>query len=179
MYRRHKPAFIILEIAGLIILLSALTPLFSDAYCSFLAGWADLVTPSDLIIQAQDSVFLISLKDWPAAMSLYSLPFLGGLILILSLLLVTPGIDWKKRPLYLVTGIMCSITLQVISLVVIGLLAYFNVDRWAGRSIAALFISVGIDLFPVIVWAAISYRYWWPVFSRPDTYNSAADAGKG
>jgi hypothetical protein len=178
MYGRHRLLFFFLEVTGLILLLAALFPYIAGPYASSVARLADITTPSSIIIQAQEDTFLIFLKGYPLPSSLHALPFFGGFILLLALVLFTPGIPVKKRPVYLVVALSCSIAIQVVSLAAIGLIAYFNAERWLGRSIATLFLSIGIDLFPVLIWAIVSYKYWLPVLYHPGLPESISTGGE-
>ncbi len=164
MLRNNRLLRFILEVAGLIITLSALIPFLSEPYCRLVAGVADFIAPADLAVTAEKTFFSIFARAQRSPMTLHSMPFIGGFFLLLALLLVTPGIPLRKRPVYLAVGLVASLLLQVVTLVVVGWLGTSSIGSWLGLSIATLFLSIGIELFPVLIWLAISYRFWVPFF---------------
>jgi hypothetical protein len=71
-----------------------------------------------------------------------------GLLLTIALVAATPGLSWKRRLLFSVIAAAVTFLLQILSVVITSLT--FN---------TLLFVVVS-DLFPPLLWAFFSFRYW-------------------
>ncbi|MFC1958449.1 hypothetical protein ACFLV6_00795 [Chloroflexota bacterium] len=144
----------------LILLFSILLPFIDEGYADLLSAASDVLAPSNIRITALDNIILINFRADLRPLALYSLPLQGGLVLITSLVMATPGLTVIQRVMCTVAAVVLTFALHVVTLVVIGL--GMNLSRWALRPLAILFLSIGIDLFPVLIWTALSAKYWWP-----------------
>ena len=146
----------VVKVFVLILIFSSFWPFVAPGYANLLATASNGISPSSISITAVDSNIVIQHQMAPEPLSLRSLPFQAGLLLLLALIIATPGIRLRQRLLYLAIGAIVSFALHIASILVIGL----NVR--ALRPLIVLFASIGIDLFPILVWIALSARYWWP-----------------
>lgn len=152
---RRKLIIFIVKVLVLILIFSSFWSFVAPGYTSLLVAATNAVAPSSIRMAADDSVVVIfSVGQAPAA--LHSLPFQAGLLLLLALILATTGIKLKQRLLYIVVGAVLTFVIHIISVLIMTI----NVRNM--RPLVVLFASVGIDLFPVLIWAVLSAKYWWP-----------------
>ena len=153
----QRRALIFIAKAFLIILVfSAVWPFIIDSYASWLASATDVVAPSSIKIIADEGLIFTYFKDDSSPLILYSLPFQGGFLLVIALIIATPGIKIISRLISMFLSAIIIFALQIVTLLVVSL------NRWAVAPVAVLFLSIGIDLFPVLIWLALSAKYWWP-----------------
>jgi len=159
---QRKLLIFVVKVFVLILIFSSFWPFIAPGYTSLLVAVSNGVAPSSISMTAIDSLITIESTEEPIAVSLRSLPFQAGLLLLLALIIATPGLKLRQRLKYIVIGAILTFALHVVSLLIMS----SNVR--AMRPLVVLFASVGIDLFPVLIWAALSARYWWPAF-RPSS----------
>lgn len=159
----RKLIIFIVKVLVLILILSVLWYFLAPGYTSLLVSATDALAPSSIIMWASDSSIIIrAVGQAPAA--IHSLPFQAGLLLLLALIIATPGIKVRQRLIYIVIGAVLTFVLHIVSVLIMTI----NVRNI--RPLVVLFASVGIDLFPILIWAVLSARYWWPgrgVFQQP------------
>ena len=152
---RRKLLIFVVKVFVLILIFSSFWSFVAPGYTSLLVAASNGVAPSSISMTAVDSSIVIhSVGQTPAA--LRSLPFQAGLLLLLALIIATPGLKVRQRLQYIVIGAILTFALHIASVIIM------SVNVRAMRPLVVLFASVGIDLFPVLIWAALSAKYWWP-----------------
>lgn len=159
---RRRLLIFVVKVFVIILIFSSFWPFVAPGYTSLLVAATNGVAPSSISLMATDSTIIIHSEVQPASVSLHSLPLQAGLLLLLALIIATPGLKLRQRLKYIVIGAILTFALHIVSLLIMS----SNVR--AMRPLVVLFASVGIDLFPVLIWAALSARYWWPAF-RPSS----------
>jgi hypothetical protein len=143
-----------------IVVLSIIWLFLAQAYTRLLVAVANWVAPSQITLAAEQSSVIIH-NQAVGTTAVDSLPFQGGLVMLLALILATPGLKLKWRLVYLVAGAAITFVIHIIGIVIIA------INARETRPLIVLFASVGVDLFPVLIWAALSARYWWPGLQSP------------
>jgi hypothetical protein len=151
--------------AGLIIILSVAWNFIDEGYTTFLGNIASKLVPADYKVEQREGTlyftrqyFVVDVGGKPTQVSvpanyppdyyLVASAIQFGLLLAIALVAATPGITWTRRILYSMVTALVTFTLQVLSIVIMGLT--FN---------SVLFLIVS-DLFPPLLWAIFSFRYW-------------------
>jgi hypothetical protein len=152
--------------AGLIIVLSIFWTLVDSEYTDFLTWIARHTVTGDVLIQQNSGTITFyhyiinpnntikTIKD-----SIVASAIQFGLLLTVSLVAATPGLIWKKRIYFSLIAVGITFILQVVSVIIMA--KTFN---------SILFVIVS-DLFPPIMWAIFSFRYWFitkPVLNKSD-----------
>lgn len=153
---RRKLLIFVVKVFVVILIFSSFWPFVAPGYASLLAAASNGVAPSGISMTAADSLIIIYSEGQLAPASLRSLPFQAGLLLLLALIIATPGLKLRQRLLYVVIGAILTFALHIASVLIM------SINVRAIRPLVVLVASVGIDLFPVLIWAALSAKYWWP-----------------
>jgi hypothetical protein len=142
--------------AGLIILLSVLWSFVATQYNDFLTGVAKSVVSKGVTVeQREGTIYFLRIeyqgslqrevKDWLVASAIQF-----GLLLTVALVAATPGLALRRRLLYSGIAAALTFTLQIIAVVVMA------------KTFSSLFFVIVSDLFPPLLWALFSLRYWFP-----------------
>ncbi len=142
--------------AGLIILLSVLWSFVDSGYTNFLGGVAKSVTSTGVTVQQKQGTiyFLHSVKymggslqktDWIDASAISF-----GLLLTVALVAATPGLALRRRFLFAAIGAAGTFALQILAVVIMA------------KTFSSIFFVIVSDLFPPLLWALFSLRYWFP-----------------
>jgi hypothetical protein len=148
----------ILIAAGLIIVFSVAWSFVDAEYSNFLAAIARGVVSSKVVVeQEQGTITFIhheyqmgltrQVKDWIDASAIQF-----GLLLAVALVAATPGLKTRQRFLFSALAVAITFVLQILSVLVMA------------RTFNSLFFVVASDVFPPILWAVFSFKYW---FARP------------
>lgn len=142
----------LLVAAGLIIVLSVVWSFVDSAYSNFLTDVARNVVSKGVLLEQREGtiyfsrVFLnVKVTDWIDASAIQF-----GLLLTVALVAATPGLALRRRFLY--TGIAAALTfaLQILAVVVMA------------KTFSSIFFVIVSDVFPPLLWAMFSLRYWFP-----------------
>ena len=153
--RRRLLIFVVIVFV-LILIFSSFWPFVAPSYASLLATASNAVAPANINITSADSLIIIHSEEQLSPTPLRSLPFQAGLLLLLALIIATPGLKVRQRLQYVFIGAVFTFALHIASVLIM------SINVRAMRPLVVLFASVGIDLFPVLIWAALSAKYWWP-----------------
>ena len=135
--------------------LSLLWPFVAPLYNSLLARTAGLVAPFTFVPLPGNNLIVI-MGSAHGNLVITSLPYQGGLVLVLALIAVTPAMKFFSRLKAICYALTLTFTLHVITLAVLAANAH------NGQPLVILFASLGVDLFPILIWALLSKKYWWP-----------------
>ena len=163
MFSRRRLLVFVVKVFILILIFSSFWSFIAPGYASLLAAASNGVAPSSIKITASDSLINIYSGVQLAPVSLRSLPFQAGLVMVLALIIATPGLNVRQRLKYVVIAAILTFALHIASLFIM------SVNARAMRPLVVLCASVGIDLFPLLIWVALSAKYWW--VGRGETIN--------
>jgi hypothetical protein len=141
----------------IILACSVVWPFVASGYTSMLVTATNAVAPSHVTLTAQESAILIYSREYGST-SVTSLPFQAGLVILLALILATPGLKVRRRLVSVVVGAIITFAIHVVSIDIIA------INARGTQALIVLFASVGVDLFPVLVWMPFSAKYWWSGF---------------
>lgn len=153
--------------AGLIIALSVLWNFVDSGYSTFLGKIASGLAPAEFKVdQKQGTIyftrqyFIVNVQgqpthvavpqNYPPDADIVASAIQFGLLLTVALVAATPGLSWRRRVLFTLAAAGVTFLLQILSVVIMALT--FN---------SILFVVVS-DLFPPLLWAVFSFRYWFP-----------------
>ena len=147
----------LLVAAGLIIALSIIWSFVDSAYSNFLTDVARKVVSKDVRLEQRGGAIyftrgFLNVTDWIDASAIQF-----GLILTIALVAATPGLALGRRFLYTATAAALIFALQILAVVVMA------------RTFNSLFFVIVSDLFPPLLWAMFSLKYWFapPAISQP------------
>ncbi len=153
---QRKLLIFVVKVFVLILIFSSFWPFVAPGYASVLAAASNAVAPANIKIMSAGGLIIVNYGAQLEQAGLRTLPFQAGLLLLLSLIIATPGLKVGRRVLYIGIGALLTFALHIASVLV----WCTNVSTM--RPFWVLFVVVGIDLFPVLIWAAVSAKYWWP-----------------
>jgi hypothetical protein len=143
----------ILIAAGIIIVLSVIWSFIDSAYSDFLATIARKVIYKATVEQREGSLYFSHYTRYMGGWlqindTIHVSTIQFGLILTIALVAATPGLNLKRRFLYTGVAAMATFVLQIFSIIVMA------------KTFNSLFFLIVSDLFPPLLWAAFSLRYW-------------------
>ena len=94
-------------------------------------------------------------------LGIWSEGFHYGIILVIALVAATPGMSLWRR----FKSVVIAVTL-LFAVHVVTLLALAGRDFTADPFLVALLLPVGFNLFPIVIYGALTWRYWRPEAKR-------------
>jgi hypothetical protein len=164
--------------AGLIIVLSVLWNFVDSGYSTFLGKIASTFVRAEYKVDQREGTiyftrqyFIVNVagkptpipvpENYPPDNAIYASAIQFGLLLTIALVAATPGLTWRRRILFSAMAAAVTFVLQVLSVIVMA------------KTLNSLFFVIVSDLFPPLLWAFFSFRYWFmppPVVQpTPDT----------
>jgi hypothetical protein len=151
--------------AGLIIVLSVLWNFVDSAYSEFLGKIAGNLVADEYKVEQREGTIYFTRQyfivdnggmptkvavppNYPYQDSIVAAAIQFGLLLTIALVAATPGLGWRRRITFCALAVVATFALQVLSVVIMA--KTFN---------SLLFIIVS-DVFPPLLWAGFSFRYW-------------------
>ena len=171
--RRRLLVFAGAAIAILIVLSLIWTYLISDHYNRALVSVTDHLSGERIILGedfdkvtrqelglSESNIYIaeeqngeIILHGWIESLSLHY-----GILLVISLILATPGIAWRRRFVFIPPVLLVMFVLHIITILIFAAVAP-GADA-SRNPLVTLFIVVGTALFPALIWLALTFRYW-------------------
>jgi hypothetical protein len=162
--------------AGLIIVLSIIWTFVDAQYSKFMSNIASgLVSEEYKIEQKQGTIyferqyFIVNVEgkpthiavpnNYPPEASIVASAIQFGLLLTIALVAATPGLSWRRRVLFSIIAAAITFFLQILSVVIMA------------KTLNSLFFVIVSDLFPPVLWAIFSFKYWFvrqPAVQLPD-----------
>lgn len=150
--------------AGLIIVLSALWNFVDSGYSEFLGKIASsFVRPEFKVEQSGGTIyftrqyFIFNVEgkatqvpvpeNYPPGASIVASAIQFGLLLTVALVAATPGLSWRRRFLFSAIAVVVTFILQILSVIVMA------------KTLNSLFFVIVSDVFPPLLWAVFSIRY--------------------
>lgn len=160
--QRRLLAFVV-RVLVMVVLLAPAWPFLAPGYTRLLVAACSVIASSSITMRAVDSSIIISSVEQGAPISIASLPFQAGLFLVVILIIATPGLKIWKRLKYTVAAAVLTFGIHII--VVLGM----GIQTRALRPVIVFLGSIGADLFPILIWAILCAKYWWPLHSQDST----------
>jgi hypothetical protein len=154
----------ILVAAGLIIVFSVAWSFVDADYSNFLAAIARGVVSSGVVVEQEQGTITFIHREYYMGLTRLDRDWIDasaiqfGLLLAVALVAATPGLKIGRRFLFSALAVAITFVLQVLSVLVMA------------RTFNSLFFVVASDLFPPILWAIFSFKYW---FAAPVSSPSA------
>jgi hypothetical protein len=150
--------------AGLIIVLSVLWNYVDSGYSRFLSNIAAGVVNDEYRVKEIDGTITFTQKyaldtagkptnilmpeNTPAEDGIVASAIQFGLLLTIALVAATPGLTWRRRILFSAGAAAVTFILQILSVVVMA------------KTLNSLLFVIVSDVFPPLLWAIFSFRYW-------------------
>lgn len=168
MSSRRKLLSFVVKVVIVIVIMAPIWVMVVPGYNHALAVSADKVTPSSIGFRTEDNSILIDSQQGETGVTLtvHGLSLQYGLVVLLALIIATPGLKIRKRLKFIIIALVAMFIIHVIGMVVIGILARSISPEHpsvAGNPLYILIASIGFDLFPILVWLGLSFKYWLPL----------------
>ncbi len=141
----------------------ALGPVYNDV----MAGLGDIMTPSHDLWHEDNTIYVLGDKA-ENQYGIYALDLQYGLILLMALIIATPGIRITQRFKYIPIAWIVIFIIHMISILIFTWATKY--DSPGGHPLVILFSIFGSSLFPIVVWGFLSFRYFLP---RPQEVSHA------
>jgi hypothetical protein len=170
--------------AGLIVVLSVLWTFVDSAYSDFLGNIAAKLVPGEFKVEQREGTIFFTRQyfmmdvggkptpvsvpaNYPAENAIVASAIQFGLLLTVALVAATPGLSWRRRFLFCGIAALATFMLQVLSVIIMA------------KTFNSLFFVIVSDVFPPIIWAFYSLRYWLvPAKAIPASENESRTSRK-
>jgi hypothetical protein len=140
--------------AGLIIVFSVVWTFIDSSYSDFLAWIARSTAPAGAdVVHKGGTIYFAHLElsnggFRPVSDSIEASAIQFGVLLAVALVAATPGLKIGRRVAFSAIALAITFVLQVLSVMIMA------------RTFNNLFFVIVSDVFPPILWAIFSFRYW-------------------
>ena len=149
------------EAIGCLIAISLLWHfLIASPYNHLLVWIADRLSSSRIALgDGSDNIYFYfsDLEAWIYGSSLHY-----GLVLVVALIVATPGLKLRQRLKFIPLAVLIMFVIHIVTILIFAWVAQssspahpMNENPWV-----ILFLVVGCDLFPALIWGVLSYKYW-------------------
>ena len=136
----------------------------APAYNTILANVSEKLLPSQSALALdQGTIYIYPPSATEPAGGIYASALHYGLVLVIALILATPRLKLLRRFEFIAIALSAIFFIHTLSIVL------FARDILSGANtpleqnpVIILFAIVGSDLFPVLIWAALSFKYFFP-----------------
>ena len=162
--RRQFAIFVLGTIIG-VIALSCIWSVFAPVYNHILAASTNIANVSNATLTVEDESIVIAsqhdgiIVQW--AMEGSSLQY--GLIVLIALVAATPGLTLRQRPKFV---LLAAVLLFAVHIGVMMGMSYLvqsmnpTNPSLSDSPMETLLTRVGFDLFPILIWAGLTFKYW-------------------
>jgi len=160
MLLRGRFSVFIGKVIGFFIVISVVWYFITPAYNSLLLAVVDKVTSSYLTLLLKQDTIYIYIQNVPDPVAgIYVSALHYGLLVVVSLILATPGLGIYRRLISIVIAFIAIFAVHIIS---VALFAQTTLSGTGGpmerNPLIVLFAIIGADLFPILIWGILSYR---------------------
>ncbi len=112
----------------------------------------------------EEYIYIADTQPWGLELHGYidGLALHYGMLLVICLIAATPGITWRQRLKFIPLALLIMFIIHIITILIFAQVARsstpaspINENPWV-----ILFLIVGCDLFPALIWGVLSYKYW-------------------
>lgn len=178
LYARFMP-FIGKAIAFLIAI-SLAWYFIAPAYNTILATVSEKLLPSQSALALdRGTIYIYPPAGTEPAGGIYASALHYGLVLVIALILATPRLKLLRRFAFIAIALGAIFSIHTVSIVLFArnILsgAYAPLEQ---NPLIILFAIVGSDLFPVLIWAVLSFKYFFPKPKRSHMASAPLTAKK-
>ena len=160
MLLRGRFSGFIMKAIGFLIIIAVVWYFITPAYNSLLLAVVDKITSSELtLLLKQDTIYIYLQNVSNPIAGIYVSSLHYGLLVVVSLILATPGLRIYRR---LRSIVIAFIAIFVVHIISVALFAQSTLSGTHGsmehNPLIVLFAIIGADLFPILIWGILSYR---------------------
>jgi hypothetical protein len=161
MLLRGKFSIFIVKAIGFLIAISVVWYFIASAYNRLLLATADKIVSPELALSLRQDTIYIYLQDVSTPIGgIYVLALHYGLVVVVSLILATPGLRLYKRLRAIAIAMIAIFAVHLITVVLFAQTAFSGVvTSMEQNPLIVLFAIIGADLFPILIWGVLSYKY--------------------
>ncbi len=144
-----------------LIVFSVVWYFIAPAYNSLLAAVAERLIPSQAILTVQHTtIYIHPIVDAEPVGGIYASALHYGLLLVVALISATPGLKLVQRLKFFGIAVISLYIIHVITIVSFARAALSSPTPSVSQNPLLILLAViGSDLFPVLIWALVSYKY--------------------
>ena len=160
MLLRGRLSVFIGKVIGFLIVISVVWYFITPAYNRLLVAVVDKVTSSELtLLLKQDTIYIYLQNASNPTAGIFVSALHYGLLIVVSLILATPGLRIYKRLRSIVIAFLAIFAIHIISVALFAQTALSSTDGSIEQNpLIALFAIIGADLFPILIWGVLSYK---------------------
>lgn len=151
---------------GFIIVISIIWHFIAPVYNHLLVGVADRLTLTQVVLGEDNNIYLTTLsRGVPFTAWIHSSYLHYGLILVIALIAATPGLKLSQRFSSILVALIVLFVIHIVTILIMAKLMQSTGGAvpLLYRNPAIIFLlPIGGSLFPLLVWAGLSFRYWLP-----------------
>jgi len=161
MLLRGKFFTFIMKAIGFLIVISVAWYFITPAYNRLLLAAADMIVSPALILSLeQDTIYIYIQNISDPIGGIYILALHYGLIVVVSLILATPGLRIYQRLKSIAIALVAIFIVHLISVVLFAQTALSGAGASMEHNpLIVFFAIIGADLFPILIWGVLSYKY--------------------
>jgi len=160
MLLRGRLSVFIGKVIGFLIVISVVWYFITPLYNRLLLAVVDKVTSSELtFLLKQDTAYIYLQNASNPTAGIYVSALHYGLLVVISLILATPGLRIYKRLGSIVIAFLAIFAVHIITIAIFAQTALASTDGSMEQNpLIVLFAIVGADLFPILIWGILSYK---------------------
>jgi hypothetical protein len=149
---------------ALVILVAVVWTYISPAYNHLLVSLGNKIAPSGATLELkQRTIYFYHQNPWggtdSANIAGWALEF--GLVLVIALIGATPGLRLTQRLKFIGLAVVLLFVIHVLAIwIAAGLLVRRKI--LGQNPVFNFLVTLGCDLFPVVIWGILSLKYWFP-----------------
>jgi hypothetical protein len=151
----------IVKAIGFLIVISVVWYFIISPYNRLLLAAADKITSPELTLSLKQNTIYLYLQDLSSPIGgIYVLALHYGLIVVVSLILATPGLRIYQRLRSIAISLLAIFAVHLITVVLFAQTALSGAATSMEQNpLIVLFAIIGADLFPILIWGILSYKY--------------------
>jgi hypothetical protein len=161
--RSNKLLLFLGKAIALVILVAVAWTYISPAYNHLLVSLGNKIAPSSVTLELEQRTiyFYHHTPEGTDEGWIYSWALQFGLVLVIALIGATPGLRLTQRLKFIALAFALLFVIHVAAIWVMARLMVSSVvmDK---NPLFNLLVTVGCDLFPVVIWGVLSLKYWFP-----------------
>ena len=160
MLLRGRFSNFIMKAIGFLIVISVVWYFITPAYNRLLVAVVDKVTSPELtLLLKQDTIYIYLQNVSNPIAGIYVSALHYGLLVVVSLILATPGLRIYKRLRSIVIAFIAIFAVHLISIALFAQTSFSGTHGSMEQNpLIVLFAIIGADLFPILIWGILSYR---------------------